>query len=91
MRFDDRECPQKLQMKRPLLIGIPLVLILNIPTTFVVAIVLLPLWSWIETRYKIESVGHSGPSDWCFNVTYVAVCLVELLAIAAARKMRAPP
>jgi len=34
---------------------------------------LLPLWGWIEARYGIESLGHSGPADWCFSVVFLIV------------------
>jgi hypothetical protein len=41
-----------------------------IPATFVLTLLLLPVWSWIEARYGIEAVGHSGPSDWCFWLVF---------------------
>jgi len=46
-------------------------------------IALLPLWSHIEAQYGIESVGHSGPSDWCFELTYVLVVAVVGASFAA--------
>jgi len=42
-----------------------------LPAAFILTFLLLPLWSWIEATYKIESVGHSGPADWCFWAVYV--------------------
>ena len=42
-----------------------------LPVAFAVTILLLPAWGWIETRYGIEAVGHSGPADWCFWLVYV--------------------
>ncbi len=39
------------------------VLIACLPIAFLVTILLAPPWSWIETAYGIESIGHSGPSD----------------------------
>ena len=44
--------------------------LLGVPLTFFVTIALLPLWSAIERRYGIESVGHSGPADWCFWLVF---------------------
>jgi hypothetical protein len=44
-----------------------------LPVAAVVAIVLLPLWSWIEAVTGIESVGHSGPAGWCYLTTYLAI------------------
>jgi phosphotransferase system glucose/maltose/N-acetylglucosamine-specific IIC component len=46
------------------------VLIACLPIAFITTILLSPLWSWIEATYGIESIGHSGPSDWCFYVVY---------------------
>lgn len=46
------------------------VLVVCVPIAFIVTILLSPLWSWIEATYGIESIGHSGPSDWCFYVVY---------------------
>jgi len=42
-----------------------------LPLAAITTLALLPLWRFIEERYGIESVGHSGPSDWCFIVVYV--------------------
>jgi len=49
-----------------------------IPVSFVVTFLLTPLWSWMEATYGIESIGHSGPADWCFWAVY-AVFAVGLL------------
>jgi phosphotransferase system glucose/maltose/N-acetylglucosamine-specific IIC component len=46
------------------------ILIACLPIAFIATFLLSPLWSWIEATYGIESIGHSGPSDWCFNVIY---------------------
>jgi Ca2+/Na+ antiporter len=42
-----------------------------LPLAAVTAIALLPAWSWLEATIGIESVGHSGPADWCYGVVYV--------------------
>ena len=49
-----------------------------LPAAFILTFLLLPLWSWIEATYKIESVGHSGPADWCFWVVYALLAAVGL-------------
>ena len=46
------------------------ILIVCLPPAFVLTFLLSPLWSWIEATYGIESIGHSGPSDWCFELVY---------------------
>lgn len=55
-----------------------LIVLLGLPVTFFVTIALLPLWSAIERRYGIESVGHSGPADWCFWTVFVVYLAVTL-------------
>ena len=64
------------------------IVVLSIPLTIVVTIMLLPLWAAIERRWGIESIGHSGPADWCFWAVF-AICIIMLLA--GARWMRRPP
>jgi len=41
------------------------------PSAVIVAIALLPVWSWLEETLKIEAVGHSGPAEWCYLVCYL--------------------
>ncbi len=53
-----------------------LLLLVPLPVAFVVTILLYPFWSWIEMSYGIESVGHSGPADWCFGLVYVLLVWV---------------
>jgi hypothetical protein len=45
-------------------------LVLLLPTAVVFTIMLFPLWSWIEDSFGIESVGHSGPADWCYLLVF---------------------
>lgn len=52
-----------------------------LPAAFVLTIVLLPVWRWIETRYGIESVGHSGPADWCFELVYALLAMTGSVAL----------
>jgi hypothetical protein len=46
---------------------------LSLPVTFFLTMVLMPVWSEIERRWGIESVGHSGPAGWCFIAVFVCV------------------
>ncbi|HEV8413677.1 MAG TPA: hypothetical protein VGQ49_08800 [Bryobacteraceae bacterium] len=62
------------------------VLIVCLPIAFIVTILLSPLWSWIEATYGIESIGHSGPSDWCFYLVYGIVVTGGLLVAILVRK-----
>jgi phosphotransferase system glucose/maltose/N-acetylglucosamine-specific IIC component len=63
-----------------LLLQVVAVLLVCVPLSLVVTFVLLPLWSWLEASYKIESVGHSGPAEWCYVLVYG---ILNLLVFAA--------
>jgi hypothetical protein len=43
------------------------------PMAIVMTIAGLPLWSWVEAAFAIESVGHSGPAGWCYLTSYVLI------------------
>jgi hypothetical protein len=71
-------------MPRPLklsLLGLA-VLFGCMPPAFFLTIFLAPLWSWVESKYGIESIGHSGPADWCFYLIYGILSAAAMLAIA---------
>ena len=61
-------------------LGVSVILVLLTPAAAIVTFLLSPLWSFIEARYGIESIGHSGPSDWCFELVYSLLAVVALLA-----------
>ena len=63
----------------PLLVGFPL--------AAVTTLALLPFWSWVEARFGVEAVGHSGPADWCYEIAYAA--WVALIAGAMLQRRRA--
>jgi len=65
------------------------IVLTGLPITFAATIALLPLWSMIERRYGVESVGHSGPADWCFWVVFaVYLLLAALVALRVGRPAR---
>jgi hypothetical protein len=55
------------------------ILLVCLPIAFILTILLSPLWSWIEATYGIESIGHSGPSDWCFYLVYGVIAGAALI------------
>jgi hypothetical protein len=59
------------------------ILVVSMPPAFMLTFASLPLWSHIEATYGIESVGHSGPADWCFELSYVVVVAVVGASFAA--------
>lgn len=70
---------KKIKMKRPFSIVLLLliIIIIAVPLSIVVTIVLSPFWSWFETSTGIESLGHSGPAEWC----YLFIFLILIAAI----------
>ena len=69
------------------------VLVVCLPVAAVLTLVLLPLWSWLEATYGIESVGHSGPADWCYWLTFgatVAIVTVLLWTVLSRREAEKP-
>lgn len=59
-------------MKRPLRVVLTLlaVILIAAPLSAVITILLFPFWSWFEASVGIESVGHSGPAEWCYAVVF---------------------
>ena len=54
------------------------ILVIDLMVAFVLTMMLLPLWSAIERRWGIESIGHSGPATWCFVLVFVCVAALSL-------------
>ena len=59
---------------------------LCLPLAFVLTLLLLPLWSWIEATYAIESVGHSGPAEWCFWLVYCLLVAISITVVLLGRR-----
>jgi hypothetical protein len=62
-------------------------LVASAPVVFLVTFLTSPLWSWVEARYGIESIGHSGPADWCFELVYVLLVAVSLAGYWLMRRL----
>jgi hypothetical protein len=73
---------------RILLVGLGIALI-SAPAAIIATFVLTPFWSWLEATTGIESIGHSGPADWCYLVTLTLVfCGIAVSLFLRARKRR---
>ena len=70
-------------MKRQLraVVLVVLVLLISAPISIVVALLLLPLWRWIEASSGFESIGHSGPAEWCYLAVFTLIVLGSLLVL----------
>lgn len=49
-------------------------------------LMLLPLWGWLDTRFGIEALGHSGPAPWCYGLSIGALALLGIILLARARR-----
>jgi len=49
-----------------------LALVAATPLSALLTLLMWPWWGWFEARTGIESLGHSGPADWCFVATLLA-------------------
>ena len=56
------------------------------PIAVVATFLMSPFWNWLETETGIESMGHSGPADWCFLVIYLLLLLPTFTVIFRLRR-----
>jgi hypothetical protein len=63
------------------------ILLGSAPASILLTLLLLPFWRWLEQSQGIESVGHSGPAEWCYAAVFVA-CVVLLGSLYALRIRR---
>jgi len=70
-------------MRRPvrILLAFLAIFLISAPLSVLTTILLLPLWSWVEASFGIESVGHSGPAEWCYAVIYVLFIAIGALGV----------
>jgi len=65
------------------------ILAVSAPVSIVATVALFPFWRWLEENFGLESVGHSGPAEWCFLATYLA-CVALGASIFLAGKEKDP-
>lgn len=53
--------------------------VIAIPVAMLVTIIMFPFWSWVESGFGIESIGHSGPAEWCYWASYIIILLGAFL------------
>jgi hypothetical protein len=77
-------------MRTAILIGASL--LIAIPITYIGTFLLTPVYWKLEPILGIELAGHSGPSDWIFEVNLVIVTMaVFVLLRAVFRKRESKP
>ncbi len=59
----------------------------SVPAGLAVTIGLFPFWDWLERTTGLESVGHSGPAEWCYLVVYsISVAVLGCAGLFLARR-----
>ena len=54
------------------------IVLMSAPLSVFATLLLLPFWSWLEASAGIESVGHSGPAEWCYLATFIVLLSIAL-------------
>ena len=57
------------------------VVLICAPVSLVVTLILIPFWRWLESRTGLESIGHSGPAEWCYLSVFILVAGGSLLGL----------
>ncbi|MDG9922671.1 MULTISPECIES: hypothetical protein [unclassified Pseudomonas] len=57
------------------------VLALSLPLGVLLALLLVPLWRWLEDFGSVEAIGHSGPAAWCYGICIGLFALLGLLML----------
>ena len=62
------------------------IILVSVPLSIAVTILSFPIWSWFEASTGIESVGHSGPTGWCYLVTFLIAFAITALVSFRSRR-----
>lgn len=75
-------------MNRPVRIALAVVgvIVISAPLSVLITILLFPFWSWLEASTGIESVGHSGPAEWCYVIVFLLLVAGGVLGLVARRR-----
>ena len=66
---------------RYLILSLLGIVLIAAPLSVVMTILLLPLWRWLEASTGIESVGHSGPAEWCYATVFLVLVMGASLIV----------
>lgn len=47
------------------ILAVVLIVLVALPGSFLLTVALFPFLAWVESETGIETIGHSGPADWC--------------------------
>jgi hypothetical protein len=67
--------------KRTALLILLISAVVAVPVALVGTFMLWRFWDWFENKTRIESLGHSGPANWCFVAVYVLLISAVLIGL----------
>jgi hypothetical protein len=73
------------------LAGLLGVLVACVPVAIILTLLTWPFWGWVEEVTGIESLGHSGPADWCFCAVYTLCAAAGIVLLIKLRRKNVPP
>ena len=63
------------------------ILLASAPLSVLLTLALMPFWRWLEATRGIDSVGHSGPAEWCFVAGFLtSFVILSCVGIVVARR-----
>ena len=62
------------------------IVLISAPLSILATILLFPFWSWFEASTGIESVGHSGPAEWCYAVVFLLLAAGAVLILLVRKR-----
>jgi len=60
--------------------------LLIMPLAIFLTFMLWRFWDWFERVSGIESLGHSGPAEWCFVAIYIMLISVFVIYYIARKR-----
>lgn len=52
------------------------IVVLGLPVSAVMTWMLSGFWDWFEKASGIESIGHSGPAEWCYWAVFSVLVFI---------------
>lgn len=68
------------------IVGVAGLLLLGLPLAYLLTILLMPFWLYLESATGIESAGDSGAAGWCYSLVYTSMLAACLLGARRAIK-----
>lgn len=62
-------------------ITVILTLLFALPLSFILTVIINPVWKSFENLTGIEAFGHSGPAEWCYWFDYVIISILLLFGL----------